>query len=76
MAGSGPVEMFIEREGERKAVSFEGDEISPAAAFAAAIRDGAPNLATVADAANVVALTQGAYRSAAERRIIRLEADV
>jgi predicted dehydrogenase len=76
MGGSGSVEMFIERDGERNSVTFEGDEISPAAAFVAAIRDGAPNVATVADAANVVALTQGAYRSAAERRIIRLEADV
>ena len=76
MGGSGAVEMFIERNGDRNAVTFEGDEISPAAAFVAAICDGAPNVATVDDAAKVVAFTQGAYRSAAERRIIRLEEDI
>ena len=72
--GVGPAEeMFIERNGDRQAVTFEGDNISPAAAFVAAICDGAPNVATVADAARVVAFTQGAYRSAAERCLVRLD---
>jgi predicted dehydrogenase len=72
--GGGPAEeMFIEENGDRRLVGFEGEKISPAAAFVAAIRDGAPNIATVGDAANVVALIQGAYQSAAERRIVRLD---
>ncbi len=66
-------EMFIEQNGDRQAVTFEGDNVSPAAAFVAAICDGAPNVATVDDAVRVVAFTQGAYRSAAERRIVRLD---
>jgi predicted dehydrogenase len=72
--GGGPAEeMFIEQNGDRQAVTFEGDSVSPAAAFVAAVCDGAPNIATVDDAVKVVALIQGAYRSAAERRIVRLD---
>jgi predicted dehydrogenase len=75
--GGGPAEeMFIERNGDRQAVAFEGDNVSPAAAFVAAVCDGAPNIATVDDAVKVVALIQGAYRSAAERRIVRLDESV
>jgi predicted dehydrogenase len=72
--GVGPAqEMFIERNGERRAVTFDGDNISPAAAFVAAILDGAPNVAPIDDAVRVVAFIQGAYRSADERRIVRLD---
>ena len=65
--------IFIERNGDHQAVTFEGEDIPPAAAFVGAVCDGAPNVATVDDAAQVVALIQGAYRSAAERRIVRLD---
>jgi predicted dehydrogenase len=72
--GVGPAqEMFIERNGERRAVTFEGEDIPPAAAFVAAILDGAPNIAPIEDAVRVVAFTQGAYRSADERRIVSLD---
>ena len=72
----GPDELVIERNGDRQPVVVEGATISPAAAFVAAILDGATNVATVDDAARVVAFTQGAYRSAAERRIVRLDEDL
>jgi predicted dehydrogenase len=65
--------IVLERNGVKQSVAAEGDGISPAAAFVACILDGAPNIAPVADAANVVALIQGAYRSVAERRIVRLD---
>ena len=43
------------------------------AAFVSTILDGTPNIAPVEDAANVVALIQSAYRSAAERQLVRIE---
>jgi predicted dehydrogenase len=76
IGASGDHELVIERNGERQPVVVEGETISPAAAFVAAILDGAPNVATVDDAARVVAFIQGAYRSAAERRIVSLEEDL
>jgi len=72
--GGGPAEeLVLEANNERTSVPIEGETVTPAAAFVAAILDGAPNIAPVADAVNVTALTQGAYRSAAERRIVRLD---
>jgi predicted dehydrogenase len=72
--GPGSAEnLVIERSGGRQVVAVEGERTVPATAFVATICDGAPNFATVADAVNVVTLTQAAYRSAAERRIVRLD---
>jgi predicted dehydrogenase len=72
--GVGPAEeMFIEPNGDRRAVTFEGEDIHPAAAFVAAVCDGAPNISPVDDAVQVVAFIQAAYLSAAERRIVRLD---
>ena len=68
-----PDRLVVDRNGDQQAVVVEGESVSPAAAFVAAICDGAPNIATVADAARVVAITQGAYQSAAEQRLVRLQ---
>jgi predicted dehydrogenase len=70
---AGTDRMLIERNGAREAVTFEGKGRSPAEAFVATILDGAPNVGTVEDAAQVVAFTQGAYQSAADRRLVRLD---
>lgn len=72
--GAGPAEnLAIERNGARQPLPVEGQKITPAAAFVSAVLDGAPNIATVEDAANVVLLIQSAYRSAEERRIVEIE---
>ena len=71
--GSGPTgEIVVERNGERHALPVEGEAITPAAAFVAAILDGAPNIAPVDEALNVVALVEAAYRSATEGRTVRI----
>jgi predicted dehydrogenase len=63
---------MLEKNGVLYPVRAEGASISPAAAFVACVLDGAPNIAPVEDAANVVDLIQGAYRSAAEGRVVSL----
>jgi predicted dehydrogenase len=68
----GPDRAVIERNGVREILTAEGKQQTPAEAFVAAILDGAPVPATVADAAHVVAFVQGVYQSAAERRVVRL----
>jgi predicted dehydrogenase len=73
--GSGPVgSLSIERNGDLQPLAVEGVKIHPAAAFVSTILDGAPNPATVKDAANVVSLIQSAYQSAAENRLVQIEA--
>ena len=72
--GSGPVEdMVIERNGVSQPIPIEGQIITPAEAFVNAVLDGSPILATVKDAAWTVAFIQSAYRSAAERQIVKVE---
>lgn len=69
--GNGPAEgLLLEKNGAKQPVTVEGARTSPAAAFVACILDGAPNIATVDDGANVVALIEGTYRSIAEGRIV------
>jgi hypothetical protein len=51
----------------------EGQAVHPTAAFVSAILDGVLNIASVQDAANVVALIQSAYHSTANRRLIQIE---
>ncbi len=70
--GSAP-SWTIERNGEAQPLAIEGIRIHPAAAFIATILDGAPNIATVKDASNVVGLIQSAYQSAAENRLVQIE---
>ena len=72
--GSGPADdLTIERNGDRHPLPIEGQKITPAAAFVSTILDGAPVIASVEDAANVVALIQSSYRSALERQIVKIE---
>lgn len=58
--------------GNDEAIVFEsaGESISTSAAFVATVLDGAPNMCTAQDGANVVALIQSAYRSASENCIV------
>ncbi len=72
--GNGPAgSLTIERNGEQQPLAVEGARVHPAAAFVASILDGAPNPATVQDAADVVCLIQSAYQSAAENRLVQIE---
>jgi len=72
--GAGSVgSLSIEQNGELKPLAVEGSEVHPAAAFVSSILDGAPNPATVKDAAYVVSLIQSAYQSAAENRLVQIE---
>jgi predicted dehydrogenase len=72
--GGGPIRnLTIERNGALQPLAVEGIKIHPAAAFVSSILDGAPNIATVKDAANVVGLIQSAYQSAAEKRLVQIE---
>ena len=66
-------QLLLEKNGVRQVVAVEGSRISPAQAFVASVLDGAPIQATVEDAARVVEFVQAAYRSSAERRIIRID---
>jgi predicted dehydrogenase len=65
--------LTIERNGELQPLAVEGIKIHPATAFVSSILDGAPNIATVKDAAHVVCLIQSAYQSAAENRLVQIE---
>ncbi len=72
--GGGAVRnLTIERNGVAQVLEVEGTKVHPATAFVARILDGAPNIATVKDAANVVGLIQSAYQSAAEKRLVQIE---
>jgi predicted dehydrogenase len=64
---------WIEQAGVRTQVKSEFETIHPATAFVATVLDGAPNLCPAHEAAQVVALTEAAYLSAAEGRIIQVD---
>jgi predicted dehydrogenase len=51
-------------------------DTTPAAAFVSAILDGKPNLAPAHEGTYAVALTEAAYRSAAEKRIVPVDVPV
>jgi predicted dehydrogenase len=71
---SGPAQNpVIERNGDRQPLQIEGETINPAAGFVSSILDGSPVLATVEDAARVVALIQSAYRSAETRQLVQVD---
>jgi predicted dehydrogenase len=64
--------IWLEQEGVRSQVEPAGQTIHPAAAFVATVLDGAPNLCPPHEAARTVALTEAAYRSIAEGRMVQL----
>jgi predicted dehydrogenase len=64
-------QVWLEQDGVRTKVEPEFETIHPATAFIAAIMDGAPNICPAYEAARVVALTEAAYRSAAEGCIVQ-----
>lgn len=73
--GDGPLvtgEFWIQGEGERTPVGPSGPDVTPTAAFAAAVLDGAPNPAPPSEAARAVAFVEAAYRSAAEGRTVEV----
>jgi predicted dehydrogenase len=65
-------EAWMERNGVRELVPTEGSEISPISAFVQTVLDGAPNLCTAEEGAQTVAFIQSAYRSAAERQVVKV----
>jgi len=66
-------QIWLERDGVRSKVEPAFETIHPAAAFVATVMDGAPNLCPVYEAAQVVALTEAAYQSAAEGHIVQVD---
>jgi predicted dehydrogenase len=64
-------EAWMERNGNREPVPNEGEWIDTPAAWVNTILDGAPNLCSAEEGAQSVALIQSAYRSVAERQIIK-----
>ena len=66
-------EVWVEQEGKREKVEPMGATVNPDAAFVATILDGAPNIAPAREAAHVVALTEAAYRSVVEGRIVEID---
>jgi predicted dehydrogenase len=66
-------QIWIERDGVRTKVEPEFETIHPATAFVATVMDDAPNICPAHEAARVVALTEAAYQSAAEGRIVQAE---
>jgi predicted dehydrogenase len=69
-------EIWTEVNGVRGRIDSLPDTITPASAFVSSILDGAANLAPVHEAAQVVALTEAIYRSAAEHRIVSIDSPV
>jgi predicted dehydrogenase len=65
-------QIWIEREGSREKLEAKGARVTPDAAFVAAVLDGAPNMCPAREAAQVVALTQAAYLSAEQGRIVEI----
>lgn len=65
-------EIWLEKEGIRTKVEPEFETIHPATAFVATVLDGAPNICPAHEAARIVALTEAAYQSAAEKRIVQV----
>jgi len=66
-------DIWIYHDGEREKVKAEVPDITPAAAFIAAVTEGGINLTPGRDGAYAVALMEAAYRSAEEGCIIRVE---
>jgi predicted dehydrogenase len=66
-------QIWIEQDGVRTNVEPEFATIHPAAAFVATVLDDAPNTCPAHEAARVVALTEAAYQSVAEGRIVHVE---
>lgn len=65
-------EIWLEQEGVRTKVEPQFETIHPATAFVATVLDGAPNICPAHEAARVVALTEAAYQSAAEKRLVQV----
>jgi predicted dehydrogenase len=65
-------EAWMECNGVREQVQNEGEWIDTPAAWVNTILDGAPNLCSAEEGAQSVALIQSAYRSAAERQIVKV----
>lgn len=68
-----PTEIWLEHDGIREKVESLADTITPVDGFVATILKDAPNFAPAHEAAQVVALTEAVYRSAKEKRVIRIE---
>ena len=65
--------IWIHHDGGREKVKAEVPDVTPAAAFIAAVTEGGINIAPGRDGAYAVALMEAAYRSAEEGRLIRVE---
>lgn len=65
-------EAWLYKDGKRERIDAELDDYSTVEAFITTILDNAPNLSPAAEAAHVVALTEAAYHSADEDRIVKV----
>jgi predicted dehydrogenase len=64
--------IWVHLGGERKKLEAEAPDLTKATAFVSAI-EGSENLSPAIEGAYAVALTEAAYRSAAEGRIVRVD---
>lgn len=65
-------QIWIEQDGVRTKIEPEFETINPVSAFVATVIDGASNICPAHEAARVVALTEAAYKSAAEGQIVQV----
>jgi predicted dehydrogenase len=66
-------EIWIEKDGVRTPIEPEFETIHPATAFVSTVMDGALNICPAYEAARAVALTEAAYHSLEEKRIIQID---
>jgi predicted dehydrogenase len=69
MMATDPTEIWLDKASGREKLDPASDTQTPAEWFVASIRDDAPNYASPRDGAQVVALMEAIYRSAAEGRV-------
>jgi predicted dehydrogenase len=76
LAGTGmaPTEIWMDQEGNRAKVEPDGESSHPVVGFVATVLDGAPNPCPAHEAARAVMLTEAAYQSAQEGRVVQISA--
>jgi predicted dehydrogenase len=72
--GMAATEIWLDQDGKRTKVEPEGESFHPVAGFVATVLDGAPNPCPAHEAARVVMLTEAAYQSAQEGRVVQISA--
>ena len=72
-AGAQAPDIVIHRVQGRENLVVDIPDTTPTAAFVDTVVEGLPNLSSARDGAYAVALSEAAYRSATEKRIVRVD---